>query len=158
LQDGELIGAGLLWGGGFEKTPRMQIDRNQLFGAILCFLPAFFVIVHMIRRLKERKAGHRAPFTDLVRRPAGEELRLKLEQMEEQHTELALWLLMFPMLMAMCLFMAHPKDPVSPIVCFVISAVSSALIGIKLYRLVRKKSDYQLGYEGERFVGKNCPG
>jgi Na+/pantothenate symporter len=90
----------------------------------------------------------------LLRRPAGETLRIKLETLEEKLTDDILGLILFPMLMVFVLFAMHPKDWISPIIVFVISAASSAFFGIRIYKLARSRANYRLGFEGERFVGE----
>ena len=132
----------------------MQFHLNLQIWAVLCFLPLCLVLAIIFRKRKEQRAFSRAPFKDLVRRPAGETLRLKLEELEEKLNEQTLGLVLFPMLMALGLFALHPKDPFSPIVFFLFSAVSSVYYGVKLYKLIRTRANYQLGYEGERFVGE----
>ena len=59
-----------------------------------------------------------APFDELLRRPAGETLRIKLETLEEKLTDDILGLILFPMLMGFVLFAMHPKDWISPIIVF----------------------------------------
>lgn len=86
--------------------------------------------------------------------PYGLQLRLELEELEEKLTELTMKLILFPMLMALGLFALHPKDLLTPVIFFLFSAISSVFYGIRLYKLVRTRANYQLGYEGERFVGE----
>lgn len=132
----------------------MQFHQNLQIAAVLCFLPVCLVLAIIFRKRKEQRALSRAPFKELVRRPAGETLRLKLEAMEEKLTELTMGLVLFPMLMALGLFTLRPKGLLTPIVFFLFSAISSAFYGVRLYKLVRSRANYQLGYDGERFVGE----
>jgi len=132
----------------------MQFHLNQQIGAALCFLPVALVLAIIFRKRKEQRALSHAPFKDLVRRPAGETLRLKLECLEEQLTELTMGLVLFPMMMALVLFALHPIDIFTPVFFFFFSAASSVFFGFRLYNVIRTKANYQLGYEGERFVGE----
>lgn len=132
----------------------LQFNPDQWFGVVLCLLPVGYVLAYIMRKLKEQRARSRAPFTNLSRRPAGETLRLKLEELEERITELNLGLVSFPMLLVLWLFMVHPKGGVMPIVCFLFSAGSSVFFGVRLYKVIRSRADYRLGYAGERFVGE----
>jgi hypothetical protein len=122
--------------------------------AILCFLPVAFVVVVIFRKRKKQREYSRAPFKELQRRPAGETIRIKLEALDDKITDETLWLLLFPMLMILGLFAQHPKDFITPVLFFMFSAGSSAFFGFKLFKLLRSRANYRLGFEGERFVGE----
>lgn len=96
----------------------MQFHLNLQIGAALCFLPVVLVLAIIYRKRKEQRAFSRAPFKDLVRRPAGETIRLKLEELEEKLTELTMGLVLFPTLLALGLFVLHPKDLLIPVLFF----------------------------------------
>jgi hypothetical protein len=132
----------------------MQFHLNLQLAAILCFLPVVLVLVIIFRKRQEQRAMSRAPFKDLVRRPAGESIRLKLEELDDQLSELTSGLVLFPLLMVLGMFALHPKDLLSPVIFFLFSAGASAYFGVRLYKVIRARANYQLGYEGERFVGE----
>jgi len=132
----------------------MQFNVNLAIAAVLCLLPVALVLVVIFRKRKEQRAFNRAPFKELQRRPAGETIRLKLEVLDEKLTEDILALMFFPTAMVFALFAAHPKDFVTPILFFVVSASSSVFFGTRIYKLARSRANYRLGYEGERFVGE----
>jgi hypothetical protein len=58
------------------------------------------------------------------------------------------------MLMVFGLFALHPKDFITPVLFFMFSAGSSVFFGFKLFKLLRSRANYRLGFEGERFVGE----
>jgi hypothetical protein len=132
----------------------MQFNASLLIAAILCFLPVVFVLTVIFRKRKEQREFSRVPFKELQRRPAGEALRIKLESLDDKINDATLGLLLFPMLMINGLFALHPKDFITPVLFFVISAGSSAFFGVRLFRLLRSRANYRLGFEGERFVGE----
>jgi hypothetical protein len=132
----------------------MQINLNVLIGAVLCLLPLALALAVIIRRRKQQKEFSRVPFKELQRRPAGEALRIKLESLDDKINDATLGLFLFPMLMINGLFALHPKDFITPVLFFVISAGSSAFFGVRLFGLLRSRANYRLGFEGERFVGE----
>lgn len=132
-----------------------MLDKlNLLIGALLCALPVVLVLAVIYRKRKEQREYSRAPFKELQRRPAGETLRLKLESLEENITEQTQWLMMFPTLLVYGFLSQHPKGWIIPGLLFLFSAGSSAFFGIRLFKLLRTRGNYRLGYEGERFVGE----
>jgi len=127
---------------------------NVLINSVLCLLPLVLVLTFIFRKRKEQLAFSRAPFDELQRRPAGEALRIKLEALDEKLTDDILGFIMFPLLMILVLVLLHPKDGISPIICFLLTAGSSVFFGKRIYLSSRSKSNYRLGFEGERFVGE----
>ena len=132
----------------------MQFNVYLAIAAVLCLLPVLLVLAVVFRKRKEQRTFNCAPFKELQRRPAGETIRLKLEVLEEKLTEAILALMFFPAAIVFALFAAHPKDFVTPILFFVVSAGSSVFFGTRIYKLARSRANYWLGYEGERFVGE----
>lgn len=132
----------------------MQINVSLLTGGLLCLLPVALVLAVLHRKRKEQRESSRAPFTDLQRRPAGEALRLKLQDLDDKINEEILWLVGFPVLMAFSLFYLHPKEWVTPALFFFFSAGAAAFFGVRLFKLLRVRANHQLGYDGERFVGE----
>ncbi len=127
---------------------------NVFIYSILCLLPLVLVLMLIFRKRREQLAISRAPFDELQRRPAGETLRIKLEALDEKLTDDIMGLILFPMLMVFVLVLSHPKDWISPVICFLISAGSAVFFGRRIYRTTRSKSNHRLGFEGERFVGE----
>ena len=132
----------------------MQINGILLSEGILCLLPPALALAIIFRKRKEQREYSRAPFDELQRRPAGETIRLKLEDLEDKINENVLWLIMFPVLMVYGLYVQHPKGMVVALMFFIFSVVVASFFGLKLFSLLRTRANYRLGFEGERFVGE----
>lgn len=132
----------------------MQLTLNLQIAVVLCVLPVALVLAVIFRKRKEQQEASRAPFKDLQRRPAGETLRLKLQDLDDKLNEEILWLVMFPVLMAFGLFNLHPKDWLTPALFILFSAGASVFFGIRIFKLLRTRANHRLGYDGERFVGE----
>lgn len=132
----------------------MRIDLRILGMAVLCLLPVALAITIIFRQRKEQKAYSRAPFNELQRRPAGETIRCKLEDLDDQLNSEISMLVLFPVLLMVGVFMQHPKDWLSPLVFFAFSAGATTWFGVRLSRLIKTRANYRLGFEGERFVGE----
>lgn len=132
----------------------MPIDLSILGTAVLCLLPIAIVLVIIFRQRKRQREYSRAPFNELQRRPAGETLRCKLEELDDQINEQTSMLVLFPVLMITVLLVQHPQDWGKPVAYFVVSAGAAAIFGVRLSRLLRTRANYRLGFEGERFVGE----
>jgi hypothetical protein len=132
----------------------MQINLNMLIAAALCVLPAALALILVIRKRNDAKAASRTPFKELQRRPPGEALRLKIEDLDDQiYSELS-GLLVFPALLVFATLAQHPKDWLTPVLFFIISAGASAFFGVRLFKLMGTRANYRLGFEGERLVGE----
>jgi hypothetical protein len=130
------------------------VGMNLLITAVLCLLPLALVLTIIFRKRREQRVASCAPFDELLRRPAGEALRIKLEALEEKLNDDVLGLILFPMLMVFALVALHPKIWPAPLIVFVISATSSAFFGNRIYNTAQSRANYRLGFEGERFVGE----
>ena len=132
----------------------MQNNVNLLITAVLCILPIAFALMVVYRKRKEQRDFNCAPFKELQRRPAGETIRLKLEALDDKINDETMWLVLFPVLLVFGLFTQHPKDWIMPALFFVISAGAAAFFGVRLFKLLRARANYRLGFEGERFVSE----
>lgn len=132
----------------------MQINRDSLLAAVLCFLPIALALAVIFRKRQEQRAFSCAPFKELPRRPAGETLRLKLEALDERINDATLWLVVVPSAMGIGLLVQHSQGWITSMLFFVVSAGACTFFGAKLIKLLRLRANYRLGYEGERFVGE----
>ena len=130
------------------------MQLNLLIEVVLCVLPVALCIALIYRKRNEQREFSRAPFDDLPRRPAGETLRLNLQGLDEKNNEEFVLLLMFPFLMVLALLYLHPKDWVTSFLFFTFSAGAAAFVAIRLFKLLSTRANYQLGYDGERYVGE----
>jgi hypothetical protein len=121
---------------------------------VLCVLPMALVLALIFKKRKEQRQNSIAPFKDLSRRPAGETLRIKLQDLDDNITDEIIGLVLPPIMTALVIFCIHPKDILTLIILILISASASAFFGVRLFKLIQKRANYQLGYDGERFVGE----
>ena len=113
-----------------------------------------WIIHRIIRKRREHRALNQAPFKDLPRRPAGETLRIKLASLDDQGLDELLGLLLVPLMLVLGIIFLHPADAVMPIMFLLASALSSVIFGNRLSRILKERANYQLGYDGEWFVGE----
>src|ERR1039458_2179723 len=132
----------------------MQNIWNSLIWAALCLLPLALVVAVIFRKRKQQKQFSHSPFKELQRRPAGETLRIKLENLDDKISEDTTMLLLFPLVLGLGLFVIHPKNFLTPLIDFILSAAWSGFWGVRLFKLLRSRANYRLGFEGERFVGE----
>jgi Nuclease-related domain len=132
----------------------MQIDLSIWVSAGLCYLPVVIAILITIWQRRRQREHSRSPFTELQRRPAGESLRCKLEELDDKINEQITFLVLFPAMMTMAVITQHPKNWSGSLVFWAISATTTAIFSIRLSQLLRKRANYRLGFEGERLVGE----
>ena len=132
----------------------VQINLNVLAGIALCFLPLVLVVIILFRKQAHRRATSQAPFKELLRRPAGETLRIKIEDLNDKSSDQITTLVFLPTMMAVGLLIIHPRGFVAPALFFVISAIWVAVWGTKIFRTLRERANYKLGFDGERYVAE----
>jgi hypothetical protein len=132
----------------------MQFNLHFFLAAILCLIPPALTIHRLTRKRKEERELRKSPFKELRRRPAGETLRIKLAELDDQGLADFAGMVFFPLILVAELPFLHPTDPITTIILFVASVGSSIFFGRRLTRRRKLRSDYQLGFDGERFVGE----
>jgi hypothetical protein len=132
----------------------MQFNRNLFLFAVLCLIPPALVIYRLIRKRREERQLSQAPFTELQRRPPGEALRLKLAELDDDAFMDLSGMIYLPITMVAVLFFLHPTDPFSPLLLPAASLGSSIYFGRRLAKFRQERANYQLGFDGERFVGE----
>jgi hypothetical protein len=132
----------------------VQIKLNLLAGIVLCFLPLVLVVMIIFRKQARRRADGRAPFKELLRRPAGETLRIKLEDLNDKSSDQISALVFLPTMMAAGLLIIRPVGFVVPVLFFVISASWVGVWATKCFRTLRERANYKLGFDGERYVAE----
>jgi len=132
----------------------MQINMHLVLAAILCLLPPAIILHRVIRKRREERDLSKAPFKDLPCRPAGETLRIKLDSLDEQGVSELIGLIFSPLILVLEIIFLHPTDAATPIVFLVASIVTSLFFGHRLSKIVKERANYQLGFDGERFVGE----
>ncbi len=132
----------------------MHFDLNLLCAVVLVFLPGALATAIIFRKRNAKKKSSRAPFDELQRRPAGEAIRIKLEELDDQINDKILGLAITPTFLAFALLIMPPKDWKILVFFFIVSCGVSAFFGGKLYELLTLRANYRLGFEGERYVGE----
>jgi hypothetical protein len=108
----------------------------------------------VFRKQAHRRVSSKAPFSELLRRPAGETLRIKIENLDDKISEQITMLVTLPTMMALCLFTIHPIGFVVPVLFCVVSAGWAGVWGMKSFRTLRERANYKLGFDGERYVAE----
>ena len=121
---------------------------------VLMLLPTAAVVWDFYRVRKADDAAAVAPFDELRRRPAGESLRLKLAELDEKIDEWLLLLVATPLVLAYAA--AFDRTPTAFLLSafFLVAAGSAAGAQTRLRPLLRERRQYQLGFQGERYVAE----
>lgn len=131
---------------------------SDLLGAILlfviCAMPTAAVVWWIRAQGRQWDAVRRVPFKELRRRPAGESLRLKLEGFDQKIQEGSAYLALVPVVLGIMAYYGRRFDAVFWVSAFVLSVAFAWVVGLRLFKLVRERANYQLGFDGERFVGE----
>lgn len=120
----------------------------------LCFGPVGLVVFVIHRKRLLWRASSKVPFQELRRRPAGESLRLKLESLDERLYDWILLLMGFPAILMILGVLLRPRSLAFPALLFLLSLMWGVFFGRTLYDEIRDRANYQLGFDGERFVGE----
>ncbi len=132
----------------------VEINLNLLATIVLCLMPVILVILKIRRRLNERRATSQSPFKELRRRPAGESLRIKIGELDEQITDRLFFLLGMPVGLASTMFVLKPFNIWGALTAVAISLIWTLVFKGKLMNSLEQRRNYQLGFDGERFVGE----
>ncbi|MEX2382147.1 MAG: nuclease-related domain-containing protein [Opitutales bacterium] len=133
----------------------------KLILVAICLIPLAILLpqIHLQRRKLRRTV--KSPFTDLLLRPAGESLRLKIGELDEKLNDHLLSALAYPLMVAAFLFLTipHQERPIPfLIVCVPIVSVfiggTYFIWGRKIPKLWMEIRDHELGFQGERYVGE----
>lgn len=146
-----------------DSSSTMQDLWRELFGslafgllaAVIFTLPLLAVGLWLNRQRTAERAALVEPFTDLVRRPAGESLRVKIDQLGEDF-ESHLTMLGFVGAFSAGMMTGLPasKRAVFGAWLFAVNILAGAYIAPRLARLARELRAHRLGYKGERVVAE----
>ncbi|MBN8459933.1 MAG: NERD domain-containing protein [Verrucomicrobia bacterium] len=108
--------------------------------------------------LAAERAKSRTPFGEKLLRPPGEGLRLKLETIRDDMTDAAVVIALTLLFMIFALLTGIRTLAVSDwIVSGASVAIALVVVGFQWRRIVRLRNDlrnYQLGFDGERYIGE----
>lgn len=122
--------------------------------ALLLLLPSAAVVFTFARQRKRDDAAAVAPFTEMRRRPAGESLRLKLQELDGKVDEWLLLLVTTPIILAIALTFARAPSLSALLIFFLAAAAAAAFVQSRLRPLLKERRNYKLGFQGERFVAE----
>lgn len=128
---------------------------RQLGLTILLALPAAVLIFYEWRRREQERARSVLPFDELRRRPAGETMRTKVDEISEDFDFSLMMLLILPVVFAVALA-AQPRSSVAMIAAFFATTVG---LTVMLHRKLRATAvnlrRHRLGFQGEPTWAKN---
>ncbi len=125
---------------------------TQIGCLVLFLIPPGLVMLRFWRRACRRKEETKIPFVELPRRPAGEGARLRAAELDGRIDEWLLGLVIIPVFFAFGLIL---KPDVVVLVAGILASVAySSFAYCRLSALLEKRSAYQLGFEGERYVAE----
>jgi len=130
----------------------MYAVTTELGYIFLMWLPPAAVLFLIFRELKKERAAAISPFDEL-RRPAGESNRLRVQELDERIDPWFFILTVVPILFALSVTLQKSRWPIV-ILFFLISAILAAVAYRVLRRVIRERSDYRLGFHGERYVAE----
>ena len=114
------------------------------------------------RVLAEEKAASRSPFSEKLKRPAGESLRIQVEEVRDQMMDAGLAMTFQVLAPAVLLMGLRVQDGMAAVVIYGVVAVvgiSAAAMKWTTFRSLRTRlRNLRLGYDGERYVGEELNG
>lgn len=127
---------------------------RQILLEVFFITPAFVALAVVAIKRRALRQRSRLPFRELRRRPAGESLRLKLETLDDKLSEWVMYVAALPTVIGIAVAVTRPPSLTFLAIPFAVSVAWSIAAGWKFYRLLRERANYQLGFDGERFVGE----
>lgn len=122
--------------------------------ALLLYVPIVSLLWTLFRQRKRHEAAARMPFSDLRRRPAGESLRVDLENLTAKIDEWIVVISFSPVVLAL-MFAVSPRPSAAGLALFfLLVAILAAVAFRALKPVLQKRHDYLLGYHGERYVAE----
>jgi hypothetical protein len=143
-----------IWAMSGNSPVIVEINLSLLAAAVLCLMPVILVIVKIWQDRNKRRATRQSPFKALRRRPAGESLRIKIAEFDEQINDRIFLLIAMPIALAVMMFVLKSLNFYGAITSVAISLIWTLAFKRKLIDLLEQRRNYQLGFDGERFVGE----
>lgn len=128
----------------------MKFSWLQLLPVIPLALAFFWIF----KRIDKIRAGRKQPISESVLRPPGESTRLKVEELEEKLFNHILWLLV-PACMSSIMGAVPLKNPLfSMIFVTLLVGIGCWFVAKRIVKILDDRSNYFLGFRGERVVGE----
>ena len=132
----------------------------KLIYALLCFAPVVIFLALLYRIRLKMQETRKSPFTHELLRPPGESLRLRIQEMDERINDRVVMLVVIPAMLAVVGFLNSDwlGSAFSALIAIAFTvAVLSGLyltLGRKVWNEIQEVHDYELGFQGERYVGE----
>ena len=132
----------------------VNIDLGLVAAAVLFLMPTLWAILAIRRRLHERRSRTKLPFMELKRRPAGESTRIKIISLDEKIDEHIFYLLVLPISLMTSALITKQSNIVVTLILLGASVPWTLVFKTKVIKLLEERRNYQLGFDGERYVGE----
>lgn len=129
-----------------------------ILGSLLVPTCAVLGMAHVLRwRREKRQRQARAPISEKLLRPAGESLRLRIDDLGEQFGDRLTFAMILPGGMLAAVLLTSPDGSISQsraVVAFVICTLVLLLLLRRAFQTHEELSDCRLGFHGERAVAE----
>jgi hypothetical protein len=128
---------------------------------ILSFVPVGLIALVLETWRRFDTEARLDPGNDKLLRPPGESARRQIEGLDGKIWELTLWIFGFPSTLLLCYLSNIRTSPASGVVsklwlaAFIIAAIILTALVWKLGRLVQRRNDWRLAFNGQRAVGEH---
>ena len=120
----------------------------------LCPAPSVLVFFLIYRRRQVSQASNRPAFGQSRRRPPGESLRIRLEEIDQQINEWMVYLAICPAVVGLAGGLIRLPGIGLPAALFLISVTWAGLCAWRLFRLNRERRETDLAFDGRRHVAE----
>ena len=112
------------------------------------------MLLSFLRQRRRNSLAVVAPFNELRRRPAGESLRLRIDQINEAIDYWIIGAIFSPVILGVLLALQPKTEPYRTATFFLAAALLCLVVQGRLYPLLRKRNNCRLSYQGERYVAE----
>ena len=120
----------------------------------LCPAPSVLVLFLLYRKRQASQAQSRLPFAQTRRRPPGESLRIRLEEIDQQIYEWLVYLAVCPGVLGLAAGLIRVPGIALAASLFSVSVIWTAICAWKLRALNRERADTELAFDGRRRVAE----
>ncbi len=143
---------------GDETLMISQTSFYIILGSLLVPTCAVLGMAHVLRWRREKyKTQARSPISDKLLRPAGESLRLRVDELGEQFGDRLSFAMILPGVILAAVLLTSDDGSISQnraVVAFVICALLLVFLLRRAFQTQAELSQCRLGFHGERAVGE----
>jgi hypothetical protein len=121
---------------------------------LLLLLPIGALLISFLRQRRRSAAAAIVPFSELRRRPAGESVRLEIEDLSERINRWILCAAASPIILGLTLAAQQERGTIGVTLFFLSAALFCGATERRVFPLLRKRSNHRLRYQGERYVAE----